>query len=351
MIDKATRNALQSLPDACLLVDDAARVLYCNQEAIGLFGVDLPFPWELREQLPPKDPSLSWARLLPRDDKRRSLEISLVVASRQRWFELAIRRTKAADPRWMVTAREVTNRVLHENALRESESAFRLLFDESPFPIVLTDVVDGRFVNVNRATVEEMGIPREALIGRHAEFLGLLAQQGLDVEQKFRREGRLDCEEICVHGPKGVRFGTISARIVEIGGLRYALSVWQDTTEQKKAQDELTRANHRYEQVVSSIPIVIWSAEYDPATGWSNGYVSPALRHFWGSDLTCEADPWASFSQAIHPDDREAFLNSILLPSQTSGAFSCEYRIIRPNGKIRWLRSQRAMALGKRTAL
>ncbi|MBN2389656.1 MAG: PAS domain S-box protein, partial [Anaerolineae bacterium] len=65
-------------------------------------------------------------------------------------------------------------------------------------------------------------------------------------------------------------------------------------------------------------------------------YVNPAYEEIWGQ--TCEsliAEP-TSFEQAIHPDDKERIFETI--QKQYQGIFfNQEYRIIRPDGDVRWV--------------
>ena len=65
-------------------------------------------------------------------------------------------------------------------------------------------------------------------------------------------------------------------------------------------------------------------------------YVNPAYEEIWGQK--CEsliAEP-TSFAQAIHPDDKERIFKAI--QNQYQGTFfNQEYRIIRPDGDIRWV--------------
>lgn len=68
-------------------------------------------------------------------------------------------------------------------------------------------------------------------------------------------------------------------------------------------------------------------------------YVSPAYEQIWGR--TCESlytNP-SSWMEAIHPDDREQVRQS--LQHQFDGVpVSREYRILRPDGEVRWIYAQ-----------
>ena len=65
-------------------------------------------------------------------------------------------------------------------------------------------------------------------------------------------------------------------------------------------------------------------------------YVSPAYEKIWGR--TCESlirTP-QSFLEAVHPDDREELLANLAV-NAAGGRYALQYRIIRPDGTIRWI--------------
>jgi diguanylate cyclase (GGDEF)-like protein/PAS domain S-box-containing protein len=68
-------------------------------------------------------------------------------------------------------------------------------------------------------------------------------------------------------------------------------------------------------------------------------YVSPAYEEIWGrSCASAYANP-NSWAEAIHPDDRvsidEGFRSGML-----AGTFEYQYRVVRPDGSIRWIQAR-----------
>ncbi len=65
-------------------------------------------------------------------------------------------------------------------------------------------------------------------------------------------------------------------------------------------------------------------------------YVSDAYEIIWGDSLKNIYNDASRFVKFIHPDDVDR-VKSSMLNSQTLGGFSDEYRIVRPDGEIRWI--------------
>ncbi len=100
------------------------------------------------------------------------------------------------------------------------------------------------------------------------------------------------------------------------------------------AENELRAKEVRLNQLTQSITEVFWIVT---PGGLEMHYVSPAYEEIFG--LTAESlyrNP-LSFLDAIHPDDRQSMVDVI---SNERGDFELDYRIIRPEGEVRWLRTR-----------
>lgn len=64
-------------------------------------------------------------------------------------------------------------------------------------------------------------------------------------------------------------------------------------------------------------------------------YVSPAYEAIWGRSRQRLYDNPASYLETIHPEDRDRIVGP--LPAALFDSYNEEYRIVRPNGSIRWI--------------
>jgi PAS domain S-box-containing protein len=114
--------------------------------------------------------------------------------------------------------------------------------------------------------------------------------------------------------------------------LRMAGSL-QCITDRKRAEEALRESEARFRQLAENIREVFWMT--DPEKNRMI-YISPGYEEIWGR--TCEslyAAPRA-WLEAIHPEDRDRVLQAALT-KQVTGTYNEEYRIVRPDGSVRWI--------------
>ena len=99
------------------------------------------------------------------------------------------------------------------------------------------------------------------------------------------------------------------------------------------AEVALRNDQERLNGILSSLGDIVWSVGL-PQNRLE--YLNPAAEHIYGrpvADFLGNLDTWLA---SIHPDDRGQMRNYIH-NTLTSGANSAEYRIVRPDGEVRWL--------------
>jgi PAS domain S-box-containing protein len=121
-------------------------------------------------------------------------------------------------------------------------------------------------------------------------------------------------------------------------GQRWYLSA-TDIEDRKRAEDRLRSTSGELQRVMASISDCLWSAEIDENWKWTYRYYSPTVEKITGRPPTFFVHDPSTWIGMVHPDDRGQILKDFqLLASGQSEHVEGEYRILRPDGEIRWVR-------------
>ncbi len=244
-------------------------------------------------------------------------------------------------PRYGYVARDVTQRRRAEGALTESEARFRAIFEQAAVGIANVGL-DGRWIRVNRRLCEILGYSEEEIVGRtfqavsHPDdveagraFVGQLLAGELasySIEKRYvRRDGRLVWAQLTV----------ALARNSE-GQPEHFISVVEDISERHAAIAALKATEERFSLAARASGIGVW--EWDQVEG--GFYYSARAREISGFQPD-EEITYDKVVGIVHPDD---------LPYTTEQSRRARdpairdarpfvYRIIRPDGAVRWVRA------------
>ena len=117
--------------------------------------------------------------------------------------------------------------------------------------------------------------------------------------------------------------------------LRVVSEIISAELERRGAVDALRQSEERFRQLAENIPQVFWMTSIDKAEVI---YVSPAHERVWGRQRASLTDHPQQWIEAIHPDDKDRVIAA--LPKQVQGTYDEEYRVVRPDGEIRWVRDR-----------
>lgn len=108
------------------------------------------------------------------------------------------------------------------------------------------------------------------------------------------------------------------------------------TAELSQANRELQDSETKFRQLAENIQEVFWIIDWPTQ---EHIYISPAYERVWGRNRERIYTNTHEWLLAVHPNDRphvdQALQNKIL-----DGTFDEEYRILQPDGSIRWIRDR-----------
>ncbi|MEG3638862.1 ATP-binding protein [Magnetococcus sp. PR-3] len=252
----------------------------------------------------------------------------------------------------------------YQEHLQTQRNRFQTLLAANPDLISLKNRV-GIYQVVNPAFCAFVGRDKEAIIGqddarlfpiKQALRINQEDQQVLESGQPSEREEEAidqDNNPLWLHvvrtpitDDRGQITGilttirNISARKIAEEALRIAHEgLEQEVTQRTEA---LTESETRLRIITESLPAVVWMS--DPKLTRMH-FVSPAYERIWGKPRENLFQNPQSLLESIHPSDRNFVIKRIA--NSEGQPWEAEYRILHPDGSVRWIRDQGAAFRGQ----
>ena len=239
----------------------------------------------------------------------------------------------------LALARDITDRKAIEAELRESEQRYRDLVELAPDGFAI--IQQGRFAYANQAAARLAGVKSPAaLIGvllsdlMHSDDASASA---LRQEAVLASDLPVPLRQFRVRRTDGTWMVMEScAGPCRHNGQPAIQLIARDVSERTRTEIALRESEERFRQIAAAIEHVFWMISYPEIRVL---YVSAAFERIWGR--TAEelyANP-AFWLEGIAVQDRqrvqEHYDRWLLDPAAES--FEVEYRVLRPDGEIRWV--------------
>ncbi|MBR8826563.1 MAG: response regulator [Gomphosphaeria aponina SAG 52.96 = DSM 107014] len=117
--------------------------------------------------------------------------------------------------------------------------------------------------------------------------------------------------------------------------LAYMVALTMEAGERRASERKLKESEERFRQLTDNIDSVFWMTDL---TKNQIIYVSPAYEKIWGRSCESLYSCGKDLVDAIHPEDQKNLFKA--LKKQSRGEYAEEYRIVRPDGTIRWLKDR-----------
>ncbi|MFD2113263.1 PAS domain S-box protein [Thiorhodococcus fuscus] len=148
--------------------------------------------------------------------------------------------------------------------LRESEHRFATAFRSNPAAMAITTLDEGRLIDANERWIELTGLRSEDLTGTTTKELGLWVDPELRdrMTAQLRDKGPFKDVPLEIMPRDGERRTVLwSAEIIALGAQPALLSLVQDQTLQRRAEQALQESEQRYRTIFESVAVSLWEED------------------------------------------------------------------------------------------
>jgi PAS domain S-box-containing protein len=231
----------------------------------------------------------------------------------------------------------------------------RALFEEAGDALFLLEPDSDRLLDVNPTAERLSGVSRADLLARPATYWfrsggqkggsHRLHQAATESGVFHSQEGFfLRCAQDGVWIPVNL---TIARLHLRAGTL--ALITARDVRDRHEALDRLQNAEAELRRVLTSVSDCLWSADIDADGRRAYRYLSPVVERITGRPPGFFVVDPGRCRAIVHPDDLprwDAFADALHRPGGADQPAQEEYRIVRPDGGVSWVRESVAVQAG-----
>ena len=266
-----------------------------------------------------------------------SLTVSSLGALVRLSMFLVVTLTIASLTAELQTAKKRVEQMLSK--LKLSEEHYRYLLDTASEGILTIDSL-GRTDYVNQRMAEMLGYSREEILGQYIfEFADEIARGQIVEHWERIKQGNSDRAQLRFRRRDGGELWALvssSAIKDDTGSFQGAFAAIADITELKQTSEALRESEDRFRQVTDNISDVFWVADLAKRELL---YVSPAYEKIWGRSCESLQANFIESLESIHPEDRDR-VQAKFFQTVLQGQYDEEFRILRPDGSVRWVRDR-----------
>jgi PAS domain S-box-containing protein len=206
---------------------------------------------------------------------------------------------------WLACLRDITERRRVEEALCESEEKFRLLFENSIYPVFLLD--GERFTDCNETALRLTGCPgKDLLINRSPWELSperqpdgrLSIDKARDLIAETLKNGSNHFEWVRLTLSGKEVWTEVSQTVIPIRGRQIIYNEWRDITDRKETEASLRESEERYRIAIESSNDAVVIVQ-----GEKHAYVNQRFLDLSGYRM--DEVLGRDHSLIVHPDDLE----------------------------------------------
>jgi PAS domain S-box-containing protein len=166
----------------------------------------------------------------------------ITLGKKEKWIECIGKKISyKGSPAMLLSFRDVTERTKMDTVLKESEEKLRTIFENSPYPISINSIPDGKFIAINPAFLHSSGYSESEVLGKTPLELGLLSLLDYGrLTSHLLLSGKLEHVPMVLMGKGGkpvhVQFSTLP---VTINGRPAIMTMTAEITKLKRVEEQL----------------------------------------------------------------------------------------------------------------
>jgi PAS domain S-box-containing protein len=250
----------------------------------------------------------------------------------------------AGTDQYTVLANRIGNLVEKYHAEREAErtrTRLQAITDNSSDAILMVDT-DSIIRFANAAVEDLLGYPPKSLTGESLTEImpSWYRDEHLQGMSQYLEAGERTLNwnaiEFSAHHRDGHEIPvSVSFSEFKEEGERRFVGIIRDISDRVRMEEELREREQRFRQMAENITEVVWMSDSEKQELF---YVNAAYEAIWGHSVESLYDNPTSFLDAVHPEDRDRVEEA--LDVQTTGDYDEEYRIVRSDEEVRWIRDR-----------
>ncbi|MBY0527649.1 MAG: PAS domain S-box protein [Gemmataceae bacterium] len=222
------------------------------------------------------------------------------------------------------------------------EELSQALFEEAGDALFLFDPDSEQIIDANPMAQRLSGFSRSELLRQKATYIFRSETPGglNRLRQAYRKTGIFHSQEgyILRTQRDGVWVPVnLTITRLHVQPRTLGLITARDVREQREAHEQLQKKDAELQRVMASISDCLWSAEIDVRGQWTYRYISPVVEKITGEPADFFLAGMNRWWGAILPEDRPRW-EKTLLRMRGGRSSQEEYRILRGDGTVRWVR-------------
>ncbi len=234
---------------------------------------------------------------------------------------------------------EMEERLSAQKKLEKSEKKYRYIFQSNTSGISISSL-DGTVLEKNKAFLRIFDIADNSLVtlDMHTILIDPLSWE--DLIDRLRNSELIENIELEMKSNSGEKIWTsVSLKLIDYDEKETVMSTFIDITETHRAREKLRQSEFQHRMLADLVADFIYFLKFHHNGSFTTEWIRGNYSYVLGRDtIDCDT-PEIDWNRRIHPEDRSSIPSfSVVMEKRTP--IDLEYRIVTPEGQIKWIRDR-----------